>query len=110
MKVYRQSKLLGLTTDFLVVDCKRQQLLRCRDCGRHSLIVISSQSHQLRWCSQCVGQLTLTTFDDTTGNPKRSQQEITRWVDNGSVQLIETPERTLIITFREPQSLSDKTA
>ena len=110
MKVYRRSKLLGLTTDVLVVDCQRQELLRCRNCGGHALVVVSGQSHQLRWCSQCVGQLTLTTFDDTTGNPKMTRQKITRWVDNGSVQLIETPERTLIITFRESQSLGDKSA
>lgn len=109
MRVYRQSKLLGLTTDVLVVDCKQQAVLRCRSCGGHSLVVVSGQSHQLRWCSQCVSQLMLTTFDDKAGNPKLTRQKITRWVDNGSVQLIETPERTLIITFREPQPLSDKT-
>ena len=104
MKVKRHSKLLGITTDFLLVDCQQQGLVRCRTCGKHSLIVISSHSHQLRWCSHCVDQLTLTAFDDANGHSMKTRQEITRWVDNGSVQLIETPERTLIITFREQQS------
>ena len=106
MKVKRQSELLGITTDFLVVDCRQQGLKQCRVCGKHSLVVIASSSHQLRWCSNCVGQLTLTCFDEGNGSALKTKQQITKWVDNGSVQLIETPGRTLIITFREQPELT----
>jgi len=41
----------------------------------------------------------MTTFDGNGGSPTRSWREIKKWVDNGSVQLIETPETTFIITF-----------
>jgi hypothetical protein len=102
MKVKRQSNLLKLTKDYLVIDCRQQGVLRCRKCGLQTLIVISSHSHQLRWCSHCVTQLTLTSFDDGTGNATKSRADINKWVDNGSVQLLETPETTFVITFRAP--------
>lgn len=99
MKVKRQARLLQLTKEQLVVECKQQRLLRCQSCGGHTLIVIFSDSYQLRWCSQCVSQLTLTSFDHETNHPAKSLQDIKKWVDNGRVQLIETPEQTIIITF-----------
>ncbi|HSB29535.1 MAG TPA: hypothetical protein VLE19_16835 [Pyrinomonadaceae bacterium] len=99
MKVKRQSKRLELTRDYLVVDCKQQTILRCNKCGGHTLVVISSHSHRLRWCSRCVSQLTLTSIDRGPDNGTWSRHDINKWVDNGNVQLIETPERTFIITF-----------
>ena len=98
MKVKRQSRVLRLTRDYLVVNCAHQRLLRCRKCERETLIEISSHGLHLRWCSHCASQLLITTFE-ASGNPTRSWRDIKKWVDNGSVQLIETPETTFIITF-----------
>lgn len=99
MKVKRQSKVLRLTRDYLVVNCAQQRLSRCRKCERETVIVIASESHELRWCSHCASQLLMTSFDGNGANPTRSWRDIKKWVDNGSVQLIETPETTFIITF-----------
>jgi hypothetical protein len=106
MKVKRQSKVLRLTRDYLVVNCSQQRVLGCRKCDRETLIEIASHSLQLRWCSHCASQLLMTTFDEAGGNPTRSWRDIKKWVDNGSVQLIETPETTFIITFEPVQRRS----
>jgi hypothetical protein len=103
MKVKRHSKVLGVTSDFLVIECNRQGVVRCHSCGRKSLIVIAGRNHQLSWCSHCADRLLLTTFADADGSPKTNRLKIIKWVDNGSVQLIETPRRTLIVTFRTAQ-------
>jgi hypothetical protein len=105
MKAKRQSEQLQVTEGFLVVDCTRQALLQCLTCRKKSMILVSSRHHQLRWCLYCATQLTLTSFDDKTGNPTIYRQKIAKWVDNGSVQFIQTPQQTLIITFREHQTL-----
>jgi len=99
MKVKRQSKVLRLTRDYLVVNCAQQRVSRCRKCERETVIVITSESHELRWCAHCASQLLMKTFDGNGGSQTRSWREIKKWVDNGSVQLIETPETTFIITF-----------
>lgn len=109
MKVKRQSRVLRLTRDYLVVNCAHQRLSRCHKCERETFIEISSDSLQLRWCSHCAGQLLMTTFDEAGGNPTRSWRDIKKWVDNGSVQLIETPETTFIITFEPVQRGSAET-
>jgi hypothetical protein len=108
VRVKRHSKRLELTRDYVVVDCRQQGVLRCRKCGLQTLIVISSHSHQLRWCSHCVSQLTLTSFE--TDKPTQSRQDINKWVDNGSVQLIETPDTTFVITFREQARITPTVA
>jgi len=99
MKVKRQAKVLRLTRDYLVVNCAQQRVSRCRKCERETVIVITSESHELRWCAHCASQLLMKTFDGNGGSQTRSWREIKKWVDNGSVQLIETPETTFIITF-----------
>ena len=76
-----------------------QRVSRCRKCERETVIVITSESHELRWCAHCASQLLMKTFDGNGGSQTRSWREIKKWVDNGSVQLIETPETTFIITF-----------
>jgi hypothetical protein len=106
VKVKRQSKVLRLTRDYLVVNCAQQRVSQCRKCERQTVIVITSESHELRWCSHCASQLLMTTFDGTGVNPTRSWRDIKKWVDNGSVQLIETPETTFIITFDTYRKLS----
>lgn len=99
MKVKRQSKVLRLTRDYLVVNCAHQRLSLCRKCERETLIEISGNNLQLRWCAHCASQLLMTTVDKAGVNPTRSWRDIKKWVDNGSVQLIETPETTFIVTF-----------
>src|ERR1051325_7457601 len=93
MKVKRQSKVLRVTRDYLVVNCSQQRVSHCCKCERQSLIEISSDRHELRWCSHCASQLLMTSSDEK-GNQTRSWRDIRKWVDNGSVQLIETPEMT----------------
>jgi hypothetical protein len=99
VKIKRNSNYLGITSESLVVDCRQQRLSRCQRYGNQTLIVISNHSHQLRWCSHRVSRLMLTSFDQGKDNPARSRYDINKWVDNGSVQVNETSERTFIITF-----------
>ncbi|MEZ5428179.1 MAG: hypothetical protein R2747_18055 [Pyrinomonadaceae bacterium] len=81
----------------ILIKVEKLDLQECDDCAKKAMIQAEDKRFMISWCTYCADKVVLGKFDDKKEFLSLDVMEIQNWTDSGSSQIIETPQKSVVV-------------